>query len=415
MAEKRRFLLAGNGSYANRGCEAIVRGTVAILRAQFGDCNFYSAYAVETSRNRDVRSEIDSDITHIPLLRINRGNKLWWKRQLLRLLRRNTDAVLYAPFEQALESARDSDAILLIGGDTFTLDYGHPDKSFGYLERALRLGKPVTLWGASIGPFTKDPEYERWATERLRKLPLILARESATYDYLCSLGLENSVKLIADPAFVMEPQQPKHVLPEWEPLLEQKCIGLNFSPLIARYYSRPADWFAVVVDSVRLLLKQTTKHIVLIPHVFSDPGDPAAAARDDYMFLKKVHDQLEEDQRVSLIDGRNMTAAEIKSLISQLHIFAGARTHSTIAALSSCVPTLCIGYSAKAKGIAKDIYGHYSWLIDGKDLDPQRFSTLVLDLDAAAESVRTHLEKIMPAYKARASEAGRHLQNIMLQ
>lgn len=36
IANPPRFLLAGNSSYQNRGCEAIIRGTTAILRRSFG-------------------------------------------------------------------------------------------------------------------------------------------------------------------------------------------------------------------------------------------------------------------------------------------------------------------------------------------------------------------------------------------
>ena len=39
--------------------------------------------------------------------------------------------------------------------------------------------------------------------------------------------------------------------------------------------------------------------------------------------------------------------------------FVGARTHSTIAAYSSGVPTLVIGYSVKSRGIATDLFGTY--------------------------------------------------------
>ncbi|MBO5622010.1 MAG: polysaccharide pyruvyl transferase family protein, partial [Butyrivibrio sp.] len=40
--------------------------------------------------------------------------------------------------------------------------------------------------------------------------------------------------------------------------------------------------------------------------------------------------------------------------------FVGARTHSTIAAYSSNVPTLVIGYSVKSRGIATDLFGDYT-------------------------------------------------------
>lgn len=52
-----------------------------------------------------------------------------------------------------------------------------------------------------------------------------------------------------------------------------------------------------------------------------------------------------------------LTAAQYKSIISRCDMFIGARTHATIAAYSTCVPTLVIGYSVKSKGIAKDIFG----------------------------------------------------------
>jgi hypothetical protein len=38
--ENPTFLLAGNGPYVNRGCEAIVRGTTKILREVYKDPKF---------------------------------------------------------------------------------------------------------------------------------------------------------------------------------------------------------------------------------------------------------------------------------------------------------------------------------------------------------------------------------------
>ena len=40
------FILAGNGPYENRGCEAIVRGTVKILRNYFQDPSFLCVSAL---------------------------------------------------------------------------------------------------------------------------------------------------------------------------------------------------------------------------------------------------------------------------------------------------------------------------------------------------------------------------------
>jgi polysaccharide pyruvyl transferase WcaK-like protein len=48
---------------------------------------------------------------------------------------------------------------------------------------------------------------------------------------------------------------------------------------------------------------------------------------------------------------------ELKHIISRCRFFIGARTHVTIAAYSSCVPTLVLGYSVKSRGIARDLFG----------------------------------------------------------
>ena len=50
-------------------------------------------------------------------------------------------------------------------------------------------------------------------------------------------------------------------------------------------------------------------------------------------------------------------APELKYIISKCRIFVGARTHATIAAYSMAVPTLVVGYSVKAQGIARDLFG----------------------------------------------------------
>lgn len=48
---------------------------------------------------------------------------------------------------------------------------------------------------------------------------------------------------------------------------------------------------------------------------------------------------------------------QLKYIISQCRFFVGARTHATIAAYSTYVPTLVVGYSTKSIGIARDLFG----------------------------------------------------------
>ena len=82
-------------------------------------------------------------------------------------------------------------------------------------------------------------------------------------------------------------------------------------------------------------------------------------------------------------------------------MFVGCRTHSTIAAYSTCVPTLVVGYSIKSRGIAKDLFGDYKDLVipiedleNGVDLVEKfiEFSNKFLDDSSEkAENIRNSL------------------------
>ena len=88
-------------------------------------------------------------------------------------------------------------------------------------------------------------------------------------------------------------------------------------------------------------------------------------------------------------------------------MFIGARTHATIAAYSTCVPTLVLGYSVKSRGIARDIFGteeHY--VLPVQELqDPDELADGFDWLVSNEESIRAHLKRVMPEYIQRAYTA----------
>ena len=67
-------------------------------------------------------------------------------------------------------------------------------------------------------------------------------------------------------------------------------------------------------------------------------------------FMEKYKDS----GRVCIVDDCN--CMQLKYDISKCRFFVGARTHATIAAYSTCVPTLVVGYSVKSRGIARDLF-----------------------------------------------------------
>ena len=90
------------------------------------------------------------------------------------------------------------------------------------------------------------------------------------------------------------------------------------------------------------------------------------------------------------------------------------RTHASIAAYSTCVPTLVVGYSVKAKGIAKDIFGTYdNYVLPVQQLSsPHELMKGFEWLMKNEDSIRRHLEEFMPGYIKRTWDAGLILQEI---
>lgn len=94
------------------------------------------------------------------------------------------------------------------------------------------------------------------------------------------------------------------------------------------------------------------------------------------------------------------TAPELKYIISQCCFFVGARTHATIAAYSSCVPTLVVGYSVKARGIARDLFGtEDGYVLPVQDLkEPDELTNGFRKLWEEKVAVQKSLENTLPNY-----------------
>jgi len=193
-----------------------------------------------------------------------------------------------------------------------------------------------------------------------------------------------------DPAFTLAYEEPP--LPEgWK---EGGTIGLNVSPLIlkcAKDGSRALDAF---VSLVRHILATSDHAVALIPHV-------TWAHDNDMDALSTIKAQFADEPRVFLLD-HNLTSEQIKGYIRRLSALVTARTHASIAGYSSCVPTLVIGYSIKARGIARDLFGdEQSHLIPVQELSGDR--ELIGAYDAMmlrADSERAFLKERLPAYTA---------------
>jgi colanic acid/amylovoran biosynthesis protein len=414
METTQHFTFLGNGSYSNRGCEAIVRGTAAILRREFGLCRFSSVYMDGEKQNFDKLHETDAGIAHFPIFRSEtswekrRFSPAWFSRQIRRLLpgRPSASIPTYQQIEQILQE-NPSRATFLLGGDLATPGAGgSPQAAFKLLAIAREQKSPVIFWGASIGPFSGDAEYEQWMVEQLASINLVCARETNTYQYLQSLGLRDNLRLVADPAFFLQPEP--FPLPEpLAALLQEPCIGLNFSPLVGKNYASMEEWKARVRSTLELVAYQYSSSILLIPHVWKRNNN-------DCEFMQSVLAGMNPERRKDLfLVDRPMNAAQTKWLIGQMQLFGGTRMHATLAAVSSGIPTLFMGYSSKSEGVARDTYDTLDWFIDANSLVPEDVASKIMAMHDQLSGLRAQVQQRSVLFQTRALQAAREVRNIL--
>jgi len=409
--ERPLFILAGNNPYENRGCEAIARGTIKILRAHFKDPRFLclSHFQNEKQYQQQCLQETDEAIIHLHSYRLSKRKiaQNFWKPFYLGYAYdhfRRPEALKYRIYKQMLPYLDDAAAILSVGGDNYSLDYGVPKLFTDLDDIAIQKGRPIILWGASVGPFSAMPDYERYMSDHLQKVTGIFARESATIEYLASIGVDQNVYPVADPAFLMDPVKPEgieDVLP-----IDEEAIGLNLSPLMAKYVTGGdlEAWTGMAASIIEGMAKTTGMPVYLIPHV-------TIPISNDHTFMERALSRIQND-RVTLVPPV-YNAAETKWIIGQMALFAGARTHSTIAALSSGVPTLSFAYSIKAKGINRDLFGHehyvHAFKNSGREAPVNKILSMIDDIDRISKDLKGKI----PRVKKTALKAGSCLKGLL--
>lgn len=144
----------------------------------------------------------------------------------------------------------------------------------------------------------------------------------------------------------------------------------------------------------------------LIPHV-TNPGS------NDHEFMQRALSLINDKKDNIILISPKYNAAETKWIISQMTLFAGARTHSTIAGLSSGVPTLSFAYSIKAQGINRDIFGHTDYCMEPTNLEAEAVASRVTAMLDESAALRNDLAGRIPGIQKAALSAGMELKHLI--
>ncbi|NQT84007.1 polysaccharide pyruvyl transferase family protein, partial [bacterium] len=111
--------------------------------------------------------------------------------------------------------------------------------------------------------------------------------------------------------------------------------------------------------------------------------------------------------------GPSLRAGEMKYVISRCRFFIGSRTHSTISALSSGVPTISLSYSMKSRGINQDVVGNQDFVLPVAELSLEKLTSTFRDLVKRGDEIRATLQDRIPAVKEMARKNAQYLAELL--
>lgn len=376
-----KYILYSHAGSENHGCEALLRTSIMTLKD------------IEAVYTDNVQADQKYGLNQIVELRISQEEEFddKIKKILYKIkyhLYRSNKVYYYHLYRKFIKNIDANKVYVSIGGDNYCY---HFSEWLEVLNKEInKQGAKTILWGCSIN---EDELEDRKAINDLEKYSLITARETLTYSMLKNKLTRPDIKYIPDTAFLL-PEIKKNLPIGFD---EGNTIGLNVSPVATKNACAGENLIGYIIEMVDYIIDTTTYQIALIPHVVID-------GNDDREILKKIQTKCKEPKRTVMIEDDNCMV--LKGYISRCELFIGARTHATIAAYSTMVPTVVLGYSIKARGIARDLFGtEERYVLPVQEIESSK--SLIenfLWLDKNKAEIRRTLSDIIPKYKRRIEE-----------
>lgn len=371
----RKIFLYNHGGSENHGCEALVRTVCELFKEE--DIILYSEmpqqdlhYGIQQFADVKSAKNVYSKLSPSFI-------KAYYS------LKKKNDyfSIDILPYRKTIKEFRTGDIEISVGGDIYCYD-DYP-KYIQLHQMICQRGCKTILLGCSLNEkLFNDPKF----VEDMKSYDYISARESLTYELLKKAGLK-SIGLSPDSAFTL----PKEEVQLPSNFIENNTVGINVSPLVMEREQEDNVLLDNYRNLIAYILNKTDYAVALIPHVIW-------SGNDDRSILNKLYDEFKKSERIVVIQDCN--CMQLKGYIAKCRFFVGARTHATIAAYSTEVPTLVVGYSIKSRGIAKDIFGREeNYVIPIEQIkEENKLTQAFIWLQENENHIREHLKKRMPQY-----------------
>lgn len=325
----------------------------------------------------------------------------------------NTLAIAYRflPFmrslisrNSAIKALSDADVLLDQGGITFV---DGREKFLIYnvatLIPAIAMKVPIIKCAQAMGPFSGINRLV--AKLILPRLKLINARGDVTRVYLDSLNLSN-VRNSADGAFLLHVsnqarQEAEDIYKQFldsDSSVNKEWVGVLPSEVVRKKADKiGSDYIKYNTDFIKHLLSEGYGVVLL---AYSARKNTESLHNNDLPVCRQVYRSVGDTELV-FVD-RELTAQELKHLISILDFVVVSRFHAMVAALSVATPTVVIGWSHKYKEVMR-MFGLEQLTLSSSDMDVDKLKDSFSDTYKNRKVVKKKIESNLQIVKESAA------------
>ena len=404
-----RVLILGS-SVINKGGEAMLRTVQAELSRRIPGASFY----IGDHRARQWHPE-GVVAAGVPLVPVREKGRIGKGFSLAKYALRTPEGFRYWLRDRSRPAYLDAlvdavDAAVDVSGFLFSDQRGMAaERLVPVVEAFAREGKPFVFLPQAWGPFEHPPVREL-ARRAVNAASVSYARDDISRAYLEGLEAGGRIEQAPDIAFLFGPSA------DGPRLLSE--IGLDPGRLIVaiapnmRVYERTQGEGTENVYYEALLrvgreLGARGAQVLLVPHELL----PSGVDRPDDRYLCALLAEAMEGQEVAAVT-EDRTAEDLKAMIGGCDLMVGSRFHALIAALSSGVPSVAVGWAHKYPELLGE-FGMERLVFDHNDLTQEALLEAVMEVWDARADYRARIGDRLPDVKGRASQVFDHVSDLL--
>lgn len=385
-------LMGVDFSNANYGCRALGYSAIEILRGickEHGEKLSITALVYQ-NKVEEVYSKEEVDISYIII--------------------RPKERTFYRQFKKAVRES--SLTIDFTGGDSFSDIYGVKPFLLAtmYKRIAIRQKTPFVMGPQTIGPFARG-WCKRWAARILRDSSYVFVRDEKSLKYTEEISGIKPI-LTTDVAFRL-PYTPAEKREENGKIK----VGINPSGLLffkTQTFNTgrnvTVDYRDYVLRVVKALTEVGKYEIHLIPHVFTLDTKEYV---ENYTYENDMQAcfHIQKAFPECIVEQGLKNPMEVKSVISGMDVFTGARMHATIGSFSAGIPVIPFSYSRKFEGLFGSL--NYNYIINGTSMDTDTAVRKTLEWIEAKDELKHCMEASKPVVEGKMELLKNKLEEII--